>query len=140
MELLAEFIVATPAEAIAFNGGREIEAALVARHKGFTELELGTLFDALKGADLYSTDLDCFEIVRNENEGEIMTMRLPEAMLRLLMALDEERLIEVGDLWSDSDELGERDTVELYRVIGDLVRLSRRAARENKGLYLWNAP
>ena len=138
-DLLAEFIVATPTEALAFNGGREIEPALVARHKNFTELELGTLYDALKNTDLCVTDLDCFEIVRNENEGEVMTMRLPDAMVKLLAALDEETLIEVGDRWSDSDELGERDTIDLYRVIGDLVRLSRRAGRESKGLYLWNA-
>lgn len=65
MGILADFIVATEAEAVAYEGTTSMPESHRAQYNGFTEIELGTLYDVAQGKLVDDESIYEFKLVRS---------------------------------------------------------------------------
>jgi hypothetical protein len=137
MGVLADFFVATEPEAEHYDNSSVFPDSHRAQYKGFTEIELSTLYMIAQGLVVDDETVYEFRTITDIDDGERVTTEvLPDLVARLAVASDD-ALGSWAALWSETAEL-QCGPGELLPVLEDLRRLSRTAASESKGLYLWN--
>ncbi len=137
MGVLADFIVATEADASEYDGSAKIPDSHRAQHKRLTEVELGTLYHITQGKPVDDDTLYDFNVIRVVDDGEQLTTELlPDLIVRLAAASNDD-LDGWAEVWSETDELS-CDADDVRPILDDLRRLSRLAAAERKSVYLWN--
>ncbi|MFL6097902.1 MAG: hypothetical protein ACJ71Y_20820 [Blastococcus sp.] len=74
----------------------------------------------------------------NEAQGEVWVYRLSQTLTAALAGASPDRLREVAEPWSRTEELaGWWDTRELAEVLGELADLAKRARSDGGRLYCW---
>jgi len=141
--LLADFFVATPDQALHYanqadepDDGEEIHALLQpVEYKGFTSLELGTLWAIL--ADVpWNAKTHMVEDTFYGEEGESWLNRFPDELTSLLAAASPDLLAKVCATWAATEELA-CDPQHISPVLADLQVLAKRAISESKSVHLW---
>lgn len=143
MGLLADFFVATPEQALRYakqdaeaDEGQEIRALLSPfEYKGFTGLEIGTLWAILEGSE-WEVEKHMPESCFLGEESESWLEQFPAPLVQLLASASSEQLNSAADSWARTEELN-RDPEEIKPVVADLQALSKRALAEGKSVFLW---
>jgi len=143
MGILADFFVATHEEAIRYanchlesDEGEEIQSLLTPlEYKGFTGLEIGTLWAILEGVE-WDVSRHMPESLFLGEENESWLERFPDELVQKLAAISPQQIESVASAWANTEELN-CDPQDLQPVIVDLQQLSKRAINENKAVYLW---
>jgi hypothetical protein len=141
--MLADFFVATPAEALRYanrmeepDDGESIRRLLEPlEYKGVTGLELGTLWAILDGVE-WDVDKHMPEETFLGSDGESWLNRFPSDLTSLLAEASPDQLNKACDTWASTEEIS-CDPVALLPVLGELQGLAKRAVREDKSVYLW---
>lgn len=133
MSILSHFFVAEPEVALRNDGGAgqvpELRAEwrrVFAEHlKPLSELLIGTSegFDTVAKADDYSS----------------FTTRLPDALVRSLADIPDPTAASTVQQWAQSEDVWDANETELAALLQDLRRLAVAAARDGRGLFLWNS-
>lgn len=145
MGILADFFVATPDQALRYanwldepDEGEEIKALLrPVEYKGFTSLELGTLWAILAGVP-WDVAKHMPEETYLGEEGESWLTPFPEELTSLLAEASPELLVDACTAWAKTEELA-CDPRHLSPVVADLQALAKRAMSEKKSVYLWGS-
>ncbi|TSD57041.1 hypothetical protein FFI97_023085 [Variovorax sp. KBS0712] len=145
MGLLSDFFVANEGEAARYadrmsedDQGKAIALQLrLAEYKGFTDLEVGTLWAILEGKE-WDADLHELESDEGGDEGDSWLFRFPDRLVQLLAHVEHSALDAALPRWADTEEL-QVDVAELRPVVLDLQRLAKQAIAEQKSLYLWGS-
>ena len=137
MGLIADFYIATEADAPSYDASQSLPAVDRAEYTGITPLELSTLLAICQGRDWDVDMMDEFECVLERNGGERLIHRIPAALTSVLAAADQAVLRAATAAWAKTDEL-DCSPADVQPIVDDLVRLSRRAIETGKSLYLWN--
>ncbi|QRF62727.1 hypothetical protein [Variovorax paradoxus] len=145
MGLLSDFFVANEGEAARYadrmsedDQGKAIALQLrPAEYKGFTDLEVGTLWAILEGKE-WDADLHALESDEGGDEGDSWLFRFPDRLVQLLTHVEHSALDAALPRWADTEEL-QVDVAELRPVVLDLQRLAKQAIAEQKSLYLWGS-
>lgn len=143
MGMLADFIIANPAEAMRYanrsndpDEGREIELLLnPAQFKGITGLEIGTLWAILECSE-WDVKRHIPEDIYIGEEGESWLHRFPDELTSLLANSDEGRLASASAQWAKTEELDCHST-DLLPLLENLRLLARQAAVKGQSIYLW---
>ncbi|MFT3736406.1 MAG: hypothetical protein QM776_15540 [Rhodocyclaceae bacterium] len=143
MGLLADFFVATPAEALRYanrlsepDEGEEIEKLLApAQYKGCTGLELGTLWAILEGKE-WDVGKHMPEDVAVGDDEESWLYRFPDELTGLLAEADRDAIETAAITWAKTEEL-DCDPEDIKPVLADLQLLARDAISKHKAVYLW---
>jgi hypothetical protein len=136
MGILSDFFVATADEARRYDDGKGFPGDARIQSGGLTVLELSTLWAALEGRSWDVGTLDDFELIREDDGGERLVHRLPDAFVGKLLASSDSDLQVAAARWAQTDEMG-CSPADARPVIDHLVRLAGRATAEKKGLFLW---
>ncbi len=135
--MLADFFVATEAEAVQYDSKSSVPSSHRAKYKHFTEIELSTLYMITQGLEVDDEAEYEFRTVAMQDGGERCTLEiLPDLAVRLGAASDA-ALASWATLWAATEEL-QCDGAQLLPVLNDLRRLSQLASKEGKSVYLWN--
>ncbi len=145
MGLLSDFFVANEGEAARYadrmsedDQGKVIALQLrPAEYKGFTDVEVGTLWAILEGKE-WDADLHELESDGGGDEGDSWLFRFPDRLVLLLAHVEHSALDAALPRWADTEEL-QVDVEELRPVVLDLQRLAKQAIAEQKSLYLWGS-
>ncbi|MCE9638261.1 MAG: hypothetical protein K8T90_21375 [Planctomycetes bacterium] len=136
MSVLAELYVSSDDAAAGFDANPE-RFVDRASHKGFTCLELSTLWAIMRGVEWDLATLDEFACRLQRDGGERLIYRLPTAMVADLVTLAPRGVPTLAAAWAATEELGWPPEAAVP-VIQALVRLAGRATETGKGVYLWN--
>ena len=143
MGLLADFIVASPADALQYRSLLEERSPIPpdrferAEYKNITPLALGMLWAILRD-EKWEVGRHCLENVYHTQGGNNWLERFPDELVDLISALDEEEASRAADAWSRTGEIwGSPD--ELKPLLADLKNLAIQARRSDRGLYLWGS-
>lgn len=137
MGLIADIFLSNDAEAVAYDTTPE-RFAERAEYKGFTPLELSTLWAIMRGIEWDVDMLDEFPCLLEIDGGERLIHSLPPAMVSELAALTPDRVASAASDWAATDEM-DCDPKDIRPIVDDLVRLSRQASESGRGVYLWNS-
>lgn len=137
MGLLADFIVATETEARSYEGDATFPERYRAQLRGFTEIELGTLYHIAQGKPVAEDTLYDFYVIRSVDGGERMTTEVIPDLVNHLAAASDADLAAWAKEWCQTEELL-CDAGDVLPVLEDLRRLSKLAVSERKSVYLWN--
>ena len=143
MGITADFFVATPADALAYEASLSNRAASIEKYqpveyKNLTGLELGILWSMLEGEE-WSIEKHDLVHVHFGDGGETWLMLFPDPLVALLVGIEDSQLPEIARRWSEIGELSQwapRDTLE---VLKDVRRLAVRSQEAGFGLYLWGS-
>jgi hypothetical protein len=140
MGILADFFVATPADALEYESLLMAQEPLPesffrAEYKGFTSLELGFLWAILEQTE-WDVAKHGLEHVAHGEEGETWLERFPEEFVGFLAALTNETVI--AERWAEHEELA-CGASDLIPVLLDLQRLAIQARDSQKSMYLWGS-
>jgi hypothetical protein len=138
MGILSDIYVASPDEAKLYDTDQKRFAAVAAQSKGFTELELSTLWAILDNCEWDENLLDEFHNILTIADGERLITRLPDALLDRLTAANDQQLTAAAEQWAATDEL-QCDPADARQFMNDMIRLWRLARSINKSLHLWNS-
>lgn len=145
MGLLSDFFVASEEEAVGYadrmsdgDQGKATASHLhPAEYKGFTDLEVGTLWAILEGKE-WDADLHELENEEGGDEDDSWLFRFPDRLVQLLAHVEHSALEAALHRWAETEEL-QVDAEELRPVILDLQRLAKQAIAEQKSVYLWGS-
>jgi hypothetical protein len=136
MGINASFFVARDDVAHQFVSNPKMFEPDCADYMRITSAELSTLWAMLQGIDDDADLMDEFEAVFDEDEGECVIQRLPARMVAALAELSPEQMKEFAERWGDTDDIEPREASR--EIVGDLVRLARRATETRQNVYLFN--
>jgi hypothetical protein len=137
MGILADFfLAASDADAAAYDGESRSPENRIAS-KGITPLEASTLLASFQKTPWDVSLMDRFVEVSIVDEGEQLTHRLPDELVAFLAEGSPDEIAEAVKRWAATEEMGCSPS-DVAPLIGDLVRLARRARKEKAALYLWN--
>jgi len=145
MGLLSEFFVATPDLALKFarhhyedsdEDDELTELLKPLRYKGFTGLEIGTLWAILEGAP--------WDVKRHMPENtwfgdETWLNRFPDSLTQLLASSTTEAMATAAVAWSKTEELRRSNPSDLEQVLGGLNILALHAINQQQSVYLWGS-
>jgi hypothetical protein len=138
MGILADFFTCAAADATGYAdsiGEPTASRYQKAEFKGFTSLELGTLWGILEGRDFD----DARHALRDvQVEEEEWLHEFPEAYVTLLVGLKGEQIAKAGAAWAATEEL-QWEPSEGEEVLAELVRLAGAARAKRQGLYFWGS-
>jgi len=108
------------------------------QYKGFTELQLSTLWAIILGVNWQAKSLRQFIDVFHTDNGERLICRLPAAMLNDLTNSTPEQISSAARSWAATSEMrcGPADS---RSIIEGLIVFARRAKETNRSVYLWNS-
>lgn len=133
MAILSDIFVATPTEASGYapasGGFHRIQL------KGLTNLEFGTLWAIMQGAEF---DFDTHDLKELNNSGNTWLFRFPAAFVSDLAALNEAAIAAAATPWAESEEL-QWPVAEAQSAITALALLSKAAQSSGKELFLWGS-
>ena len=143
MGLLADFLVATPEDALQYASlireGKPVPPNRFERamYKNFTPLAMGMLWATLQNVK-WEVRRHRLEHVYHTEGGQSWLQRFPVDFVRLISALDEKAVTRTADAWATAEEVpGNSD--ELQPVLLDLKRLAIEAQKSGRDLYLWGS-
>ena len=138
---LADFVVATPEDALQYESLLEDEKPLPpdrfqrAEYKNFTSLALEMLWAILRHEE-WDVRRHRLEHVSHREDGGTCLDRFPDELVHLISALNEATESRVADAWARAEEVpGNSD--ELRPVLRDLKHLATAAQASGRSLYLW---
>lgn len=140
MGLLAEFFIATPEQAVAYGAGQRqsgiMAAEDIAAYGDLIEIHIEQLWAILAQRPFIfgRPPLNAFD----DGEGETWLVGFPDELVQLLVQLNDERLVQVQQLWAQSEDMS-CEPGQLGPVLVDLRRLAQQALAQDKGLYLWGS-
>lgn len=141
MGILADVFVATTADALRYEevmlDKGDMSAFERVESKGFTSLELGTLWAIIDGVE-WDVDRHMLTTVKAADEGETWLEQFPDALVASLAALTESSIPKIADAWGKTEELQCSGT-ELRPIIQDLRRLAQSSRRSGKRMFLWGS-
>ena len=138
MGVLADLYVSSPERAADYDADPKPFQGESALCKQFTELELSMLWASLQGREWDVDLMDRFEKVMEKQGGERSVTRVPDEMLRDVLAADDGERDRVLSEWAASDELS--CSVDQVRPFwDDLKRLARTAVTSGRGVFLWTS-
>jgi hypothetical protein len=108
-----------------------------AQYKGFTPLELSTLWSLMRGTEWDIALMEEFPCLLQVDGGERLIHGLPATMISDLSRLTPEQIATLSPKWAGTEELCWSPD-DAREVIESLVRLARDATESGRGLYLWN--
>ena len=143
MGMLADFFVATRQDALHYakrdadaDEGEDIRIRLApAEYKGFTGLEIGTLWAIFEGAE-WEVDRHMPESLFLGEESASWLEEFPSELIQLLANATSEDVAKAASAWAITEELN-CSPGDLAPVVADLQSLSRKAIAEGKAVYLW---
>lgn len=141
MGILADFFVASPEDARRYASPDSVgdtklrEQIAPAEWKGFTPLELGTLWAILEGQDWNIKRHWLIEELL-ESQGESWLFRFPQPLVDLLASATEEQLASANSAWAATEEL-QWPPAELRPLVSDLQRLAKQSRATGFHMYLW---
>ena len=143
MGIIADFFVATPADALSYeaslsNRAASIEKYQPAEYRNLTGLEFGILWAMLEGEE-WSLDKHDLVHVHFGEGGETWLMLFPEPLVALLAGIEESQLPVIAQRWSESEELSLWTPKDTLEVLKDVRRLALRSQEAGIGLYLWGS-
>jgi hypothetical protein len=107
------------------------------QYGNFTELELSTLWEKMKGIEWDVDSLDDFHTVLVKDGGERTIKRLPTSMTDELARLTPEQISSAAAKWAATDEMS-CEPSQVQPIIEGLVRLAKIASAKDQKLYFWN--
>jgi hypothetical protein len=107
------------------------------QYRGFTVLELSTLWAKIKGIEWDVSSLREFPAVLVQDGGERLIHRLPMALTAQLARLTPEQISIAADQWAATDEL-RCAAADVQPIIEGLVRLAKAASETDRKIYFWN--
>jgi hypothetical protein len=143
MGLLADFIVATPEDALRYEALMMGEEPLPpdrfqrAEYKGFTSLALEVLWAALDNGEWDPKKHELDHI--NTGSDESLLCRFPDALTLSLSQMDDAAIHRVAQIWIRAEQVPGDDAEELEPVLRDLRHLAAQARQSGKSLYLWGS-
>ena len=136
MGILSDFFVADPERAKAIKNVSELPSNCYAMYKGFTELELGFLWQIHDNKPLDFDPSLGFQLISEAEET--FTTEFPPEFTNILSNLNDDAIPNLAIKWAACEELS-CDGKDLIPVIEDLRRLAQLANAKNRRLYLWNS-
>jgi hypothetical protein len=144
MGLLADFVVASPSDALkhaSFVGaGDALPAERFERceYKNYTSLSLELLWALLLCNEKWDAKRHKLETVSIADGGGSWLFRFPDEFVNLIADLDVGATNRVADTWADHAEVP-GDGVDNEPVLLDLKRLAVHAQTNGRNLYLWGS-
>lgn len=108
------------------------------RYRGFTDLELSTLWAKLRGTPWDVALMDEFPNILLVDGGERSIHRLPSAMVIDVANLTPTQISSLSAQWAATDELRCRPE-DVQPIIEGLVRLAQKAVHDRRNIYFYNA-
>ena len=136
MGISASFFVARDSNAHLIVSNPNTFDPHCADYARITIAELSTLFAILQGIDSATDLTDEFDVVLDEDEGECVIQRLPARMVAALAELDSAQADLIARNWGEADEIEPQEAA--HEILGDLVRLARRAVATRQSVFLFN--
>ena len=138
MGLLADIYLAKDdAEALTYDSAPDTFPDRL-QFKGFTELQLSTLWAALRGVKWDVKSLRQFINVFHTDGGERLICRLPAAMLSELAKLTPEQVSATAEKWAATAEMRCKPA-DSHSIVESLIVSARKAKETNQSVYLWNS-
>jgi hypothetical protein len=143
MGILADFIVASPEDALRYEEIAESDALPPpgrldrVEYGGFTPLEPEFLWAVLR-QEPWDPERHGLEEVQITDGGESWLFRFPDEFTQLIAGMDEATLRRAGEAWAATEQLN-CDPEDLEPVLRDLKRLAELARASSRGLYLWGS-
>jgi hypothetical protein len=138
MGIQADFFVARDDAAHEYGSNPDLFELDCAHFMRITVADLSSIWAILQGITWDESLFDEFPCVVEEDNGEITTQRFPGGMITALSKLSPDQVPSVAGKWAEADEL-EWPLKDLEEILGELVRLARRALETRQGLFLWNS-
>ena len=143
MGIIADFFIATPADALAYeaslsNRAASIEKYQPAEYRNLTGLEFGILWAMLE-EEQWSIDKHSLVQVHFGDDGETWLMLFPEPLVSVLAAIDDSQLPDIAKRWSEIEELSFWTPKDTLDVLKDVRGLALRSQETGTGLYLWGS-
>ena len=141
MGLLADFVVASPSDALQYasfvGAGDALPAERFERceYKNYTNLSLDLLW-ALLCNEKGDAKQHTLETVSIGDRGESWLFRFPDKFVNLIATLDVGAIKRVADAWADHADVP-GDGGDNEPVLLDLKRLAVHAQTNGRSLYLW---
>jgi hypothetical protein len=139
MAILTDIFVASPTDAPKHEAlqaaGRLGNLFEVVMFKGLTDLEFGTLWAIINGAE-FDHDKHAFEVLTSP--GETWLGRFPTPFVQKLAALNPAQIKKIAAPWAATEEL-QWAPAEAEEVLVELARLAKLAGSTSKGLFCWGS-
>ena len=143
MGLIADFVVATPQDAIRYESllqeGKAVPPERYARaeYKNFTPLALGMLW-AILSHEAWNGERHQFHDISHTGNGKTWLLRFPDEFVTLLATFDAASDDQIAAAWIATGEVrGTHDN--LKSVLRDLKHLAIRTRDGGRYLYLWGS-
>jgi hypothetical protein len=143
MGLLADFVVASPSDALQYASLMREGNSLPAHrfesceYKNYTPLSLGLLW-ALLANEKWDAKRHKLETVTIADGGHTWLLRFPDEFAKLIVEIDERKIQRIAYTWADDDDVP-GDGADNEPVIEDLKRLAIQAQIKGHNLYLWGS-
>jgi hypothetical protein len=138
MGLLADIYLAySDEEALKYDSSPDPFADRL-QYKGFTELQLSTLWAIILGVKWEAKSLRQFINVFHTDEGERLICRLPAAMLNDLCNLTPGQVSSAAEKWAATAEMRCKPA-DSHSIVESLIVSARKAKETNQSVYLWNS-
>lgn len=145
MGLLSDFFVADGDDALRYaNRAQEDDAGHAialqlrpAEYKGFSDLELGTLWAILDQQE-WDVDRHELELIGDpaDSDDAAFLFRFPDALVQRLADASAAALEAAAAEWAATEEL-DAEVEDIAPVVQTLQRLAGQALGEQKSVYLW---
>lgn len=138
MGILTDIFVSTPTYAERYEALEQKQSGELfelVQFKGLTDLEFGTLWAIINGENF---DFDKHALESLAPQGETWLFQFPAPFVQKLVGLTAAKLDDVSAAWAGTDEL-QWDPLEAKEVIVELIRLSKLASAQSKGMYFWGS-
>src|SRR5437879_3800498 len=122
MGLLADLYISNDEEAARYDTSPELFAVDRVQFRGFTELELSTLWAIIRGIQWEVSSMDEFSSILRSGGGERLVTRLPPAMVADVARLSPDQMRDVANKWAATEELScsADDVLPVIKGLGGL--------------------
>lgn len=137
MGLLAELYIASDdQQALKYDASPDISPDR-RQYRGFTALELSTLWAIMQGTAWDVALMDEFPELLGVESGERLVHRLPRPMIEASARMTQAGVSTSSKEWASTDELRCKPS-DVQPIIEDLIQLSGKASASGRAVYLWN--
>jgi len=143
MSTLSDFFVASSSDADDYDNfvtnhvSSDANRFERACYRGFTDIELGTLWAIVKGEE-WDINLHELEAEPTGEEGDSLLLQFPSSFVDALVELDASKQSGVAAEWAETEELA-CSPENLVPVLIDLHRLAKLAKLRHQELFVWMA-
>lgn len=135
MSILADIFVATPEQALAYDGTEKNDNIERIELTDVTELELAILWSVVEEIEF---DFDEHELEFIDNTDDISLYRFPDSLIFLLSRLTKDDIEKFAAIWADTEEM-QWSPEQAQEALTSLVNLAQKALDQAKSIYLWSS-